>query len=663
MVVVLAGGALAAAWVRRAGYWVSLAACSLGLLLDGAFLLSGASPASVAVPVGLPGTDLLLGLDGLSGFMLLLPLVVGCAASAAALDEPPDAATPAFPLFLAGMVLTILTGDAVGLLLGFEVMSLASFVLLLGHAEHEAERSAALLYLGIAVFGAACLIPAFALLGVGAGAAGTGTFDVHFAAIRAHPPAGLRAGIVFALALAGAGSKAGLVPLHVWLPPAHAAAPAPVSAQMSGAMTKVALYVLVRILFDLCGPATPLAWGLVLMAVGAAGAVLGGLRATQEGDIKSALACSTIEHVGFITIGIGLALAARAVDLSPLATLALGGALLHMLAHGLFKALLFIGAGATQHGAGTRSLARLGGLIHRMPVTTACMMAGAACLAGLPPTSGFAGEWTLLQAIIGASRIGGLAAQTLVCIVAALMALAAALAGLAAVRLIGVGYLGRPRSPRAAAADEVGFPARLAMLALVCLSALIGLFPSAVLALASAASKLLVGSDMGSRAGLLTLAPQLDAPGYLPLIVTALIILAGGGTWWLVRARAVEGHVVGPAWDCGFGASPPWLPFGDPATQIDGAGFAQPIGRALGAALLATREATTMPPPGDPTPARHRTTSTDPAANRIFVPVAVLRDRLSGLADGMQFLTVRRTLSVMFAVLVLFLALVAVLEQ
>jgi formate hydrogenlyase subunit 3/multisubunit Na+/H+ antiporter MnhD subunit len=660
---VLVGGALAAAWVRRAGHWVSLAACVIGLLLDGAFLLSGAAPASVAVPLGLPGTDLLLVLDGLSGFMLLLPLIVGCAASAAALDEPPDAATPAFPLFLAGMVLTILAGDAVGLLLGFEVMSLASFALVLCHAGNAQDRSAALLYLGIALFGAACLVPAFALLGVGAGADGPASFDLHFAAIRAHPPTGLRAGIVFALALAGAGSKAGLVPLHVWLPPAHAAAPAPVSALMSGAMTKVALYVLVRMLLDLCGPATPLAWAMVLMSVGAAGAVLGGLRATQEGDIKSALACSTIEHVGFITIGIGLTLAARSVDLSPLATLALGGALLHALAHGLFKALLFIGAGATQHGAGTRSLARLGGLIHRMPVTTVCMMAGAACLSGLPPTSGFAGEWTLFQAIIGASRIGGLAAQTLVCIVAALMALAVALAGLAAVRLIGVGYLGRPRSPRAAAADEVGLPVRAAMLALTGVSGLIGLFPSGVLALASAASKLLVGSDMGSRAGVLTLSPQLDAPGYLPLVIAAMLVCAAAGVWWLLRARAVQGHVRGPAWDCGFGAAPPWLPFGDPATQIGGAGFAQPIGRALGGAILATRETTTMPSPSDTRPARHMTTGSDPAASWVFATAAGLRDRLSGLADGMQFLTVRRTLSVMFAVLVLFLSVVAVLEQ
>jgi NADH:ubiquinone oxidoreductase subunit 5 (subunit L)/multisubunit Na+/H+ antiporter MnhA subunit len=432
---------------------------------------------------------------------------------------------------------------------------------------------------------------------------------------------------------------------------------------MSGAMTKVALYILARMVFDLCGPVAPPSWAMVLLAAGAASAVLGALRATQEDDLKTALACSTVEHVGLITIGLGLALAARAADLSPLATLALGGALLHALAHGGFKALLFLGAGATQHGAGTRLFSRLGGLIHRMPVTTACMMAGAACLAGLPPSSGFAGEWVLFQAVLAAPRTGGLAAQTLVSVVAALMALAVALSGAAAVRLIGVAYLGRPRTPRAAAADEAGVSARAAMLGLAAVSASIGLFPAAFLALASPALKLLLGSDLSDRAGALTLAPQVDAPGYVPLGVAVLLVAAGVAAWWLVRARTARGHVVGPAWDGGFSPPPPWLPFGDPATQIGGAGFAQPLRRALGTALLVARETVATPPPGDPSPARHGVTRVDPAAAWLFGPVAALRDRLSGLADRMQFLTIRRALMVVFVALVLFLALIAALEQ
>jgi formate hydrogenlyase subunit 3/multisubunit Na+/H+ antiporter MnhD subunit len=509
------------------------------------------------------------------------------------------------------------------------------------------------------VFGGACLTPAMALLahlepwGV----------DLSFAAMRAHPPEGWRAVAVLALVLAGAGSKAGLAPLHLWLPPAHAAAPSPVSALMSGAMTKVALYVIARVLFDLCGPAQPGWWGVPLLVMGAASTVLGGLRATIEGDIKAVLACSTIENVGLIAIGLGIALAARAADLAPLASLAMAGALLHAMAHGLFKSLLFLGAGAAQHGAGSRLLERLGGLIHRMPVTTVCVLAGAACLAALPPSSGFAGEWTLFQAVLAAPRIGGIALQTLICVVATLMALGAALAAAAAVRVVGVAFLGRPRTPRAAAADEAGLPARAAMLALAGASLLIGLFPGAVLALAEPALHLAVGAGMEDRTGVLVLAPQADGPGYAAPAAAVLVGLALALVIWIVRLRAVGGHRSGPAWDCGFGAPPPWLPFGDPITQYGGASFGQPLRRALGGAILRAREVVDMPLPGDTRAATLHVSTADPASDYLFRPVTSARDRLSGFADAMQFLTIRSTLTLIFAVLVFFLVVVVIAEQ
>jgi len=645
-------------------YRGTLVLCALGGVLDLTFLLRGAMPCVLALPFGLPGAgqsgaSMALGLDGLSAFFLLLLMLAGAAAATAALDAhgEPAASTPFFPAFVGAMALTLLAADGFALVLGFELMSLASFALVLTRP-HEADvRAAALLYLGMAAFGAACLIPALALLAHPV----PGGLDFRFAAMRAHPPEGWRAALVLALALLGAGSKAGLAPLHVWLPPAHAAAPAHVSALMSGAMTKVALYVLVRVLFDLSGPAQPGWWATPLLLLGAAAALLGGLRATVEGDIKRVLACSTIENVGLITIGLGVALAARAADLSPLAALALGGALLHTLSHGLFKTLLFLAAGAVQHGAGSRRLERLGGLIHRMPVTTACVLVGGACLAALPPTSGFAGEWMLFQAVLGAPRVGGLAMPTLIAVVAMLMALAAALAAVAAVRLVGVAFLGRPRSPRAAAADETGLPTRVALIALAGLSGAIGLFPGAVLALAGPALRLLVSVGMEGRIGVLRITPQADGPGYAAPAVTVLLGLAVALVLWLLRTRATIGHRVGPAWDCGFGAPPPWLPFGDPLTQYSGASFGQPLRRALGS-ILAARESVDMPEPGDTRPARIETSFTDPAEAGLFRPLARWRDRLSGYADGMQFLTIRRTLSVVFVALVTFLAIVALTE-
>ena len=653
-------GALGALVPRRVMILGGVVLCALGLLFDLVYLLAGAGPASLVVPLGLPGGDgMTLALDGLAGFFLLLPFGSGLAASAAALDDHGEyaATAPFFPAVLGAMVLTLLAGDGFSLVLGFEAMSLAAFALLLTHHEDAAVRAAALLYFGISALGAASLIPALALLAGGAG------WDFHFAALRAHPPEGWRAVAVLALTLAGVGSKAGLAPLHVWLPPAHAAAPGHVSALMSGAMTKVALYVLVRLLFDLCGPAQPIWWGVPLLVLGAAGAVLGGLRANMETDIKAVLACSTIENIGLIAIGLGLALAARGADLTGLAALALGGAMLHAMAHGLFKTLLFLAAGAVQHGAGTRMMGRLGGLIQRMPVTTACVLVGAASLAALPPSAGFAGEWTLFQAVLGGPRIGGLEVQILVCVVAGLMALAVGLAAAAAVRLVGVAFLGRARTPRAAAAEEAGPATRAALIGLAVASGLTGLFPWAVLALAGPALRRLVSSDLTDRAGLLWVLPQADMPGYSAAGIALVLALAAGLVVWLLRAGCVPGHRVGPAWDCGFGPPPPWLPFGAPLTQYGGGSFAQPLRRALGTTLLRATESVDMPAPGETRPARIAAGVTDPAEWALFRPAGRLRERLSAVADHLQFLTIRRTLALMFVVLVGFMAVVALTEQ
>ena len=628
--------------------------CGLGALL--ALLQLAFSPPveNLSLGIGLPGIPIVLAIDGLSAVFLLLLCLVGVAAAATAFDDKSPTA-PALPLFLGGMALTVLAADGFSLLLGFEGMSVASFALMLGHHRDAGVPAAARLYIGMAVVGGACLLPAIALLAPGG--------DFGFAAMRAHPPEGWRATAIFLLVLIGAGSKAGLAPLHVWLPPAHAAAPAYVSALMSGAMTKVALYVLVRLLFDVCGPGQPMWWGVPLILLGAVGAVLGGLRANLEADIKTILASSTVEHIGLICVGLGIALAARAADLSGLAALAFGGALLHAMAHGLFKALLFLAAGATQHAAGTRRLDRLGGLIHGMPRTTALVLVGVAGLAGLPPSGGFAGEWTLFQAILAAPRLGGLGWQILAAGGAGLMALAVALAAAAAVRLIGVAYLGRPRSPRAAAAQDPGLATQAALAGLAGLSLLVGLFPGGVLRLFGPALTRAVGTDLADHAGLFAIRPQADLSGYAAPGVAILLGLAGVLVFFTVRRWTVAGERRGPAWDGGFGDPPPWLPFGDPATQYGGASFAQPLRRALATSLLRAREFVSMRAPGDTTPARLRVIWRDPAARHVFARIGRWRAYVSTRADLMRHLTIRRTLAVMFAALVLLLATVAGLQQ
>ena len=633
----------------------SLAVCSLGVIVTAGFLLAGGQAAHLTIGVGLPGMPLHLALDGLSGAFLLLLMLAATAASAASLDDHSAyrATAPFLPAFIGGMALTLLAGDGFALLLGFEVMSIASFALVLTDHRTPEVRAAALLYIGVATVGAVCLVAALGLLSAGG--------DLDFAAIRAHPPEGWRANLIMGLVLIGAGSKAGLVPLHVWLPPAHAAAPGHVSALMSGAMTKIALYVLIRLIFDLCGPGQPIAWGAPLVVVGAAGAVLGGLRANMEGDIKTVLASSTVEHIGLIAAGLGVALAARSADLTGLAALAFGAALLHAMAHMLFKSLLFLAAGATQHAAGTRRLDRLGGLIARMPKTTVLVLIGAAGLAALPPSGGFAGEWALLQAVIAAARIGGLGWQVLMCVAAAMMALAAGLAASAAVRLVGVAWLGRPRSPRAAGATDPGRAMLRSLTGLAGLSVAVGLFPGAVLELLAPAIEFVTGT--GAPNTVLTMTAQSDQPGYVAPAIALLLIVAGGLVFFAVRRWTVAGERRAPAWDCGFGAPPPWLPFGDPATQYGGASFAQPLRRALGASLMAARETVDMPDPGDVRPASLTVTLADPAAAYLFAPFGRLRDRLAEYADRMQLLTIRSTLAVMFVALLVFLAAIAGLQQ
>jgi formate hydrogenlyase subunit 3/multisubunit Na+/H+ antiporter MnhD subunit len=633
------------------------AAAGLALAAGGlAGLLGG--PAVLDLPFGPPWGPLRLALDALSAwFLLALGLAVGCA-SLFALGGVHGKVAPRllvpWPIFLAGMALTILAADGFTLLLGFEAMSLASWALV-AHDDRQAEnRRAARIYLGFAGFGGICLVLA---LGLCAG----GTGDVAFAALRDAPPEGWRAAAVLALALAGAGSKAGLAPLHVWLPLAHPAAPSHVSAVMSGAMTKVALYVLARVAFDLMGPAQPFWMGAPLIALGAASAVIGALRANLEEDTKTLLACSTIENVGLIAIGFGLALAFRGADLPALAALAAGAALLHALNHAVFKTLLFLAAGEVLHGALSRRLDRLGGLIHRMPVTAWAALVGVGAAASLPPLSGFASEWLLLQALLSAWRVGDLAFQMGVAAVTALAALAAALAAAAMVRFWGLVFLGRPRTPRAAGAEETGGAARIALLVPAALTVLFGLVPGPLLELAEPALRLM-GGAAAPRAGLLSVGAAEGGARYWPLLVAVLLALAVGLTLWLVRRRAAPGVARGPAWDCGFIAAPPDLPFGDPATQPSAAGFGQPLRRMLGESLLAARESVTMPPPGATRAAVLEAGFHDPALAALEGPVARWRDAVALQAERLRDLSIRQCLGLTFGAVVLMLALLAWLE-
>ncbi len=627
-------------------------AVSLCLLAYALVRLASANPpVTQELPLGLPWIGAHFRVDALSAFFLVLINIGAVTASLYGIGygrhEPsPKRVLPFFPAFLAGMNLVVVADDAFTFLVSWEFMSLASWALVMTHHRERDNARAGYVYLIMAAFGTFCLLLAFGLL---AGAAG----NYAFSAIRAAPVSPVLAGLALALVLVGAGSKAGLVPLHVWLPLAHPAAPSHVSALMSGVMTKVAVYAFIRIVFDLLGP-VDWWWSVPLLVIGGLTAVFGVLQAMMQGDIKRVLAYSTIENVGLVFIGLGLALAFDANGFTGAAALALTAALFHALNHSLFKSLLFFGAGAVLTATGERRLDALGGLIHRMPQTSVVFLVGCAAIAALPPLNGFASEWLMLQAILLSPELPEWALKLTVPAAGAMLALAAALAAACFVRLYGITFLGRPRSPQAAEAQEVDrfSLAAMATLGLLCLAA--GVLPGLVIDSLAPVVQSLVGGRMPVQATIpwLSIVPVAESrSSYDGLLVFLFIAGTASVAAFVIHRLASRTVRRAPAWDCGF-------PDPNPVTQYGAASFAQPIRRVF-ASVIGVNEQVDMPAPGDTRPARFSLEIRDRVWDWLYQPIA---DGVSLAADRLnrfQFLTIRRYLSLVFIALVALLVVLA----
>ncbi|HTI82665.1 MAG TPA: hydrogenase 4 subunit B, partial [Acetobacteraceae bacterium] len=434
---------------RRIVYGGSLAISSVSLLI--ALAAIGATPSDIVLPIGLPWIGAHFHLDPLAGFFLA---VVGLGSAGASLyalgysrhEQDPQRVLPFYPLFLAGLNLVVIAADAFSFLFAWELMSLASWALVMSHHRERDNAHAGYVYIVMASFSGFSLLLCFGVL---AGSAG----DYSFAAISAtHLSPGIGA-LALVLALIGAGSKAGVVPLHAWLPLAHPAAPSHVSALMSGVMTKVAVYGFIRIAFDLLG--MPAWWsGTIVLVIGGITAVLGVLYALMEHDLKRLLAYHTVENIGIIFIGLGLALAFRANALSSAAALGLTAALFHVFNHSIFKSLLFFGAGAVQTATGERDMDHLGGLIHRMPRTAFAFLIGCMAISALPPLNGFVSEWLTFQAVLLHPNLPQWGLKLALPADGALLALSAALAAACFVKAFGISFLGRARTRAAADARE-----------------------------------------------------------------------------------------------------------------------------------------------------------------------------------------------------------------
>ncbi|HOX07721.1 MAG TPA: proton-conducting transporter membrane subunit [Planctomycetota bacterium] len=626
------------------------AGSALGLCAALSVLLEGGSRALAGAPRwSMPGGALSLELDALSAFFLLPTLLLSGLAAIYGAEyllafrgrKNLGTAWFCFNALVVSMALVLTARNAILFLLAWETMALSSFFLVAFESEKPETRRAAWIYMVATHLGTACLLAMFVLMAARSG----GSFE--FGAMGAL--AGLSpafAGLIFVLALVGFGTKAGFMPLHVWLPEAHPAAPSHVSAVMSGVMIKTGIYGLVRILAMLGHP--PAWWGWTLVAIGATSGILGVLFALAQHDIKRLLAYHSVENIGIIALGLGLGLLGTSLGLPALAVLGFAGGLLHVLNHALFKGLLFLGAGSVLHGTGTREIDHLGGLMKRMPSTGIAFLVGAAAISGLPPLNGFVSEFLIYLGSFrtAAGGTGGWAAAVPAIATIAALALIGGLAAACFAKAFGIIFLGEPRSRHAEGAHEAGAAMRLPMLTLAALCVLIGLCPLPVVGL--------MGPMVGPLAGLSGPAAERALAGgsgpLAMLTVGAALLLALLGMLvllrrWLLAGRPVEETVT---WDCGYARPTARM-------QYTASSFAQPLTAVFGI-FLRTREKLRAPEGLFPSGAELSTDTPDACERGLFRPaftgLAWLFGRLRVLQGGRVQIYVLYVVLTLLAILV-----------
>jgi hydrogenase-4 component B len=536
------------------------AACALVLLgsLAGAIGLAihatGAAPATTwARPWAVPLGRFAVGMDGLTALFLLPILGISALGSIYGLgywraDEHANAARLelCWGVINAAMIGVVLARDALLFLVAWEAMALAAFFLICAEEERAEVRRAGWVYLVATHAGTLCLIGFFILLRLA-----SGSFEL-WPRLGSGLPAGIAAG-AFGLGVVGFGMKAGIMPLHVWLPGAHANAPSHVSALMSGVLLKTGVYGIVRVCALL--PHPPLWWGGTLLGLGALSAALGIAFAAVQRDFKRVLAYSSIENVGIVILGLGLACGGRALGRSDWIVLGLAGALFHVLNHALFKPLLFFAAGNVLHATGTRELSRLGGLARSMPRTCLLFGLGAVAICGLPPLNGFVSELAIYLGLFRSAAFGAGASWVWAALAAPVLALTGALALGAFVKLWGIAFAGSPRSPAAARAHDPGrwMLAPMGLLAGACL--VLGILPGLVEGWLSRAVLAWEPGLAANASRLSELAP-LAAVSQASLLLLG-VSLAGGALVLRRSSRAARGAT----WDCGYASPSPRMQY------------------------------------------------------------------------------------------------------
>jgi len=565
--------------------FLSLSISCLIAVIAGIWSMFNGIPESGTLLIGLPDLPFHLRLDPLSGFFLVVIGSLGFFVSIYSIGycqiylahRSITRLVIFYCLFIMGMFLVVLSDDAFIFLIAWECMAASSFFLVMYEDEQAENRKAAFLYLVVAHIGAIAILLSFGLmagLSSGFGSFGGYTFD----AMRQAEFPFEWASVAFLLAFLGFVAKAGIIPFHVWLPEAHPVAPSNISALMSGVMLKTAIYGIVRVVFDLIGGDFPLWWGVIVLISGLISAVMGVLYALMQHDLKRLLAYHSVENIGIILIGIGLAMIFISSHLPVLASLALIAGLYHTLNHAMFKGLLFMGAGAVLHSTHKKNMEEMGGLIHKMPWTAALFLVGCVSISALPPFNGFVSEWLTFQAFLLSPSLQGHFLNLLIPLGAAILALTGALAAACFVKVFGVTFLGHWRGHHNPHIHEVGWFMRIGMIlpAIMCL--ILGIIPTVVIQWLDIIPATLIGDTITPTAGAfgwLWLTPISEhRASYSGGIVFVCLITFIGLVYFFLHARKTAIHKA-PLWDCGFEKITPRM-------QYNATAFSMPIRKIFG---------------------------------------------------------------------------------
>jgi hydrogenase-4 component B len=569
---------------EKAASLVAFGAASLASLcglLAAIFALAGESARGAIEfelwPSLVPYVSLGVRLDALSAFFLLVVSTLGLALSIYSLGyargfygrKSVGLLGALYNAMLLATLLVFTANNVFFFLIAWELMTLTTYCLVSFEHEREETRRAGLLYFVMSHIGTGFIILGFLLLFQASGGYG---FE-GFHALGERMPAGSR-NAAFVFFLLGFGIKAGIVPFHTWLPAAHPVAPSNVSAFLSGVLIKTGIYGLTRVFFDFLG-APPMWWGVTVLVLGTVSAVLGVLYALMQHDLKRLLAYHSIENIGIILMGLGAALLFLHNDHPLLATLALIAGLYHTINHAVFKALLFLGAGAVVQATHTRDMERMGGLARRMPATAVFFLVGAVAISALPPLNGFVSEWLTYQSLLQGFGTTTSLFRLLFPLAGAMLALTGALAAACFVKAFGITFLAQPRSDHAATAREAT-PTMLvgqAILAAACV--FLGLFPTVFLRLLDPVTGQLTGRRIAGQLSvanglvLSAASPEGGTVSTLGIAVLGLCLLLVPFSLWLIFARRSRTRI-GPTWDCGLKGLTPQM-------EYTATGFSKPI--------------------------------------------------------------------------------------